>query len=521
MILITAAKFIEAELASEFGQIPPCFLPIGNKRLLELQLNSITTDEPIYISIPESYEPKKYDSLLLSKYNAAFIKTPSNLSLGESILSCLTKIDCVNDSPLRILHGDTYIPDINWEIENTCSVNSTNENYLWASAKITNGCTSFYQKNIQNNTKIISGWFSFSSCRSFTEILKKQPSGFIDSLNTYSNKINNLDLIEHKIWLDFGHIHTYFKSKSYLTTQRSFNDLMITERYVTKGSDKVFKMKCESEWFKNIPNTLKTYTPRLINSDINTSRATYTIEYLYLSTLNELYTFGELPTQSWMKIFEACNNFLVECKRYKAPHPISKSVAHLYGEKNLNRIQQFANQSNCSIDTVCILNGTSLPSIREMIVHCNSLTHPTNQSDMSIMHGDFCFSNLLYDFRAQSIYCIDPRGHLNPEEPTIYGDQRYDIAKLYHSVIGNYDSIIAGRYTLSYHKNNFNFNFDNPRKDIQLLMIGMKIGGVEPHEIHPIMINLFFSMLPLHADNKERQYALLANAMSLYKEYIQ
>ena len=66
------------------------------------------------------------------------------------------------------------------------------------------------------------------------------------------------------------------------------------------------------------------------------------------------------------------------------------------------------------------------------------------------MHGDFCFSNILYDFKSQSIKVIDPRGLSGDgKEQSIYGDLRYDVAKLAHSVIGKYDFIIAGRFSYS------------------------------------------------------------------------
>ncbi len=62
------------------------------------------------------------------------------------------------------------------------------------------------------------------------------------------------------------------------------------------------------------------------------------------------------------------------------------------------------------------------------------------------MHGDFCFSNITYDFAIIRIKTIDPRGLTPNNELTIYGDTQYDIAKLSHSVLGLYDWIIAGYY---------------------------------------------------------------------------
>ena len=54
----------------------------------------------------------------------------------------------------------------------------------------------------------------------------------------------------------------------------------------------------------------------------------------------------------------------------------------------------------------------------------------------SIMHGDFCLSNILYDLRSRICKLLDPRGSFGASG--IYGDPRYDVAKLYHSVYGLY-----------------------------------------------------------------------------------
>ena len=52
------------------------------------------------------------------------------------------------------------------------------------------------------------------------------------------------------------------------------------------------------------------------------------------------------------------------------------------------------------------------------------------------IHGDPTFSNNIWR-KDKSICFIDPRGYFN--KTGIYGDPRYDIAKLYYSVCGGYD----------------------------------------------------------------------------------
>ncbi len=59
MIIIHSSKFVNAELEAEIGPIPPCMLPIGNKKLLELQVSNFRKyfpDEKIIVTLPKNYQ---------------------------------------------------------------------------------------------------------------------------------------------------------------------------------------------------------------------------------------------------------------------------------------------------------------------------------------------------------------------------------------------------------------------------------------------------------------------------------
>ena len=46
MILITSAAYVTPGLASEFGKLPPCMLPVQNRRLYEHQIKLFPLEEP-------------------------------------------------------------------------------------------------------------------------------------------------------------------------------------------------------------------------------------------------------------------------------------------------------------------------------------------------------------------------------------------------------------------------------------------------------------------------------------------
>lgn len=98
----------------------------------------------------------------------------------------------------------------------------------------------------------------------------------------------------------------------------------------------------------------------------------------------------------------------------------------------------------------------------------------------------------------------------------------YDLAKLCHSFIGLYDFIIAGRYRIVDEAGGakLEFDLDDRLITIQKLFVnGEFIPGISFANAIPHTILLFLSMLPLHADQPQRQRALFINALRLYSQY--
>ena len=78
------------------------------------------------------------------------------------------------------------------------------------------------------------------------------------------------------------------------------------------------------------------------------------------------------------------------------------------------------------------------------------LEHLEEKSKLHLIHGDFCFNNILCDPLYTTVKLIDPRGESAPRNnyPPGYGDSRYDLVKLFHSIGGHYDSIVNDLFRL-------------------------------------------------------------------------
>ena len=527
--LITSGAYAGQDFISTVGLLPPAVLPVGNRRLYELQAEiTATTESRKLLSVPDDFIIEDYELERLKILEFEIVPVETGISLGASIAQALEKAR-VESGKLEILHGDTYIPDLPMDKTDIVSEGSSSEYYDWAEYRMkAGGGFEFFDGLMtgQSNTnggarQVLSGYFCFEESDVYITALDDADRQFIPSLNEYS-KTRPLQPIPTKYWLDFGHLDLYYKSRATITTERSFNSIDISRRSVRKYSDDAVKMAAEMDWYQTIPQTLKTFTPQFLGVHSNNGRAGYEIEHLYLSPLSDLHVFGRLPTFVWQRIFQSCDAFLTACRVHK-PEDSLLNCEGLYLKKTLARLDVFGRNTSTSLSDGWRYNGKATPGLQNIAELCAGAIPDTSESHLQVMHGDFCFSNIFYDFRAANIRVVDPRGHLEDGHSTVFGDIRYDIAKLYHSVIGEYDTIISGVYELEGEfSNDMVLNFPQTadlleRQDVfrQRTFGGI---GIPESAAEPISVLLFLSMLPLHKDRPDRQRAFLANALRLFQE---
>ncbi|MES2901963.1 MAG: phosphotransferase [Pseudomonadota bacterium] len=509
MLLITSGAYVESELFSEFGKIPPAFLPVGNKRLYTYQIAQFARlHAQVYLTIPGDFALDEADAAYLRAQHVDIISTEPGATLGAAVQDFLTI--CDPTEPLVILYGDTLITDPLPEGDDWLALGYSDEYYNWHHAAPAHG----------QPGGTWSGMFSFSNPGLLRDKLRAH-GDFIAAVSAYDRHIGGLHHWKVARWLDFGHVHTYFDSKCVMTTQRSFNQLCVCDGVVTKSSEDTDKILAEAAWFEAAPPNVKPYLAGYICRK-QLAPAGYQLEYLHLAALNELYVFGRLPARVWRKILRACDAYLHAALGIEMPLALPVDGARqTYLDKTMQRLAQFSCKTGTDLDAAWRLNGEATPSLRAMATDAADavLAKPPVAS---FVHGDLCFSNILFDFRAGRIKVIDPRGTDAMGRPTPYGDLRYDVGKLAHSVLGLYDYIVAGFYELRSDGQELALRVLAERcHEAQQLFLSTQIGGRLPAQwdCYPVMVLLFLSMLPLHADNPQRQQALMANGIRLYQEW--
>lgn len=523
-LLITSAAYVDQELAVEFGRIPPAFLPVGVSRLYEMQLQQFADCSPIYLTVPEGFTPQPFDSDRLTELGVTLVSVPQGLKLGESVVYAMNYIAAAT-GPIRILHGDTFIQDLPTDAHDVIAIHDEGDDYSW-------GCVNLDGERVASldvinagnghdgQRPVACGYFAFSSSTGLIRAITRARGDFVAGLNLYAAE-TDVTASWVRTWRDFGHIQTYFRSRRAITTARSFNTLKAEAYTVRKSSDDTSKMRAEAHWLETIPPAVRPYSARLIDAGEAGGTTFYETEYLYAPTLSELFVFSAIGRPTWRNILSSCTDFLSACAAAKGTGSGDAILGELAVNKTIARLERHAAESGFDIGRPTTLDGRPLPSLLQIAEEMAEALDLSSGRAECVMHGDFCFSNILYNSRAARVSVIDPRGYVHAGQLSILGDTRYDLAKLAHSIEGNYDKILAGRYTLrqtSSHDLAITFesgpHHDWVRREFaQIEIDGVRAGSLP---VRAATIGLFLSMLPLHADRPDRQTAFIANALRLY-----
>ncbi|MDK9759433.1 capsular biosynthesis protein, partial [Vibrio sp. D173a] len=238
MFLIMSAAYVCQELQSEFGKIPPSFLPLGNRRLFQHQVGLAPENTKVYLTIPESFQVSIHDQLWLENNSVIVIRIPDELSLGASLAAAINLTEHPIDSPFHVLFGDALFAELPQGDDIIC-VSDVTSSYNWA--VVTNDEMQWLKDShnvlSSGSRNIVNGYFKFSQPRKLLRAIIQSNWSFFDGLNRYHSIVGLVSVYSDN-WLDFGHVNTYYRSKANFTTQRAFNELTITPELIEKSSYK-------------------------------------------------------------------------------------------------------------------------------------------------------------------------------------------------------------------------------------------------------------------------------------------
>ena len=327
------------------------------------------------------------------------------------------------------------------------------------------------------------------------------------------------------VWHDLGHSATHAASRRSRLPSRAFNQLRHCQRrdVIVKQSSDLGRLTAEREYLEALPEPLQRYFPTVLSGGSGEEQC-LVMEAVPFPSLAELHLHWDLGPNAWMAILERLSAIQADFGN-AAPSQVGSSH-WLYSDKLRTRWQQFtAKHKNRGEDPpwwrqeLCI-NGRWFPSLERQVHQLQAALSPLEtNSRLQLIHGDFCFNNILCDPLYRAIRLIDPRGEQAPSHslPLGYGDNRYDLVKLFHSIGGHYDAIVNNLFRLR--------RFDSNKLDIDVYIPDHQTflstayqehvitTGLSCYELKILTASLFFSMLPLHGEDSKRQIALAFSGM--------
>jgi aminoglycoside phosphotransferase len=308
-----------------------------------------------------------------------------------------------------------------------------------------------------------------------------------------------------------------------LLQSRFFNFIELDEKngIVTKKSQNKDKLNSEIDWYRSIPQKIKLKTPKIISYSEKQSHII--MEHIQFPTLAEVWLYGDANLKDWCKILEELKKVVTEFNG--EIHQVRKQDYYqMYIEKTDKRINELLSKNSKFKDLFkndkIVINGKVyknwLNIKREIFYKIDALY---NKDDNCLLHGDLCFSNILYDLNNNQYKLIDPRGKWGS---SIFGDIKYDIAKLRHSIIGGYDSINNELFSIEYKKSKINLKVYRPSKynKISRKFDAWVSRRWNLDDIKLIEGLLFISMLPLHQDNFKKQLAFYSIGIQRLNEVL-
>ena len=147
-------------------------------------------------------------------------------------------------------------------------------------------------------------------------------------------------------------------------------------------------------------------------------------------------------------ILESVVRALKELHNSKKVYADSFSIQETYYNKTIDRLSKIQDLVPYARNKEIRVNGKPC---RNIFYYKNEIQKKLESlkidcENFVFIHGDCTFSNLILREDNSPVF-IDPRGYFGFSE--IYGDERYDWAKLYYSIVGNYDQFNLKNFRLS------------------------------------------------------------------------
>lgn len=533
--IILAGGKAAPSLCQIYGDIPTALIPIYGKPIIFHIIDKICSLNIFDLYITVGYQSDRVklliDNFYSSKIKITYVAVDHTKKPGTSLYKSLKAI---KNGKVFISLADTII-DVDSQVLNEGNAVFSSLNYdrssTWCLVKKNDAenVIKFIEKKPGENTyknEALVGVYVLNDVAVIVNAKSKfdHKDFEISQLLAFYNTSRPLKVATVTQWLDFGHLNNYQKSKKRLLEARSFNTLLFDDLLgtITKKSNYKEKLIAEIKWQLGLPKSLQVLFPRILNYDTNSDSPFVTMEYYSYQTMTEIWLYATYNYKILNKIIDKILSILFLFQQEKREVSI-ENYQEIYIDKTDNRIEKIRKKDDGDFnyflkgneEGTITINGRKYKSwrlIKDRIY--GKVINFYLKEHNCLIHGDYCFSNILYDVNSGVLRLIDPRGSWGNSEN---GDIKYDLAKLRHSISGDYDYIVNDLFSFKINDGNIRYQVFDRKENNQVKRHFDAVISKKFNLNHIKLIEglLFLSMVPLHSNSKNRQILMLAKAIEL------
>ncbi len=322
----------------------------------------------------------------------------------------------------------------------------------------------------------VAGFFLFTDKRKLKEVPKS--GELVRWMQQKKMQFQELSLSGTR---EFGLLEEYEK----LETQkcRPFNQIIITgDTLVKKPLDAQGKKLADREqaWYEKAVGKGVEILPKIYGKN------PLTMEYIKGKNIYEC----DLSHKEKKEILNRLVGALQELHQTEKIPADPFSVKEAYYQKTMDRLSKIEDLVPFAREREIVINGKKC---RNIYFHKRELEKKLEKlfcSHFCFIHGDCTFSNLMLREDGCPVL-IDPRGYFGYTE--LYGDPRYDWAKLYYSIAGNYDQFNLKNFRLDITKEGITLNISsNHWEDMEEDFF--ELTGADPEEIKLLHAVIWLSL---------------------------
>lgn len=343
-------------------------------------------------------------------------------------------------------------------------------------------------------------------------------------LHLWPNSWQGCQRVQSVAPLDLSRIRDFLAFISGSTATRHFNEVAIDTYYYTKRSSDKRKMRAEYGFYGLVPESMRPWLIQPFDYQDEGERASYKMMRYYLADAALQWVHGAFDSETFPPFVERLMFFLSVRPKQACPRERSAALAReLFVTKVQARVQQFLDGEEGRRINGLAASATPELDISRQLARYLALYERHEKGfatdHLAVGHGDPCFSNVLYDQQRYLLKLIDPKGAVTEDE--LWTHPLYDLCKISHSALGDYDFINNGLYDIGFTDQNdlvLRLRHNSHAALKPYFRTAVQKAGYSNRIMRLGEASLFLSMLPLHIDYPNKVIAFLLKANQILDE---